>query len=170
MRPVNNFLGQVIGNASESQETHHEQIPSVQKKLLSHVQSVTDVILDIGNPFSEISTDLYTLDTNVIMGECVVKTIRTANDVGIAQYQRFVSERVSDKTTDFNNTIRKNNLQLFNNSSSKTADRSTSRVACLKTDVQLFSKMYISCQLRESAMVGFFYARIPRMASFISIN
>ena len=41
------------------------------------------------------------------MGECVVKTIRTAKDVGIAQYQRFVNERVSDKTTDFNNTIRK---------------------------------------------------------------
>ena len=37
----------------------------------------------ICNPFSEISTDLYTLDTKVIMGECVLKTIRTANDVGI---------------------------------------------------------------------------------------
>ena len=46
------------------------------------------------------------------MGECVVKTIRTANDVGIAQYQRFVNERVSDKTTDFNNTIRKKQLTI----------------------------------------------------------
>ena len=60
----------------------------------------------------EISTDLYTLDTKVNMGECVLKTIRTANDVGIAQYQRFVNERVSDKTTDFNNTIRKKNLSI----------------------------------------------------------
>ena len=54
---------------------------------------------DIGNPFSEISTDLYILDTKVIMSECVVKTIRTAEEVGIAQYQRFVNEPASDKTT-----------------------------------------------------------------------
>ena len=77
---------------------------------MSHVQSVTDVIQNIGNPFSEISADLYTLDTKVIMGECVVKTIRTAEDVGIAQYQRFINERVSDKTADFNNTIRKRTI------------------------------------------------------------
>ena len=44
------------------------------------------------------------------MGKCVMKTIRTAEDVGIAQYQRFVNERVSGKTTDFNNTIRKKQL------------------------------------------------------------
>ena len=119
-------------------------MPSV----LSYVQNVTDVILDIRNPFSEISTDMYTLDTKVIMGECVVKTSINANAVGIAQYQRFVNERVGDKKQTSRPPFEKNNLQLFNNSSSKTADRSTSRVACLKTDVQLFSRMYISCQSR----------------------
>ena len=35
------------------------------------------------------------------------KMIRTAEDVGIAQFQRFVDECVSDKTTDFDDTIRK---------------------------------------------------------------
>ena len=44
----------------------------------------------IGNPFSEISTDQYTLHTKVIKGGCVVKTIGTAEDVGIAQYQRLI--------------------------------------------------------------------------------
>ena len=60
--------------------------PVFRKKFLSHVLSVTDVIQYIGNPYSEISNDMYTLDTKVIMGECVLKTFRTANDVGIAQY------------------------------------------------------------------------------------
>ena len=101
--------------------------PVFRKSFLSHLNQ------DIGNPFSEISTDLYTLDTKVIMSECVVKTIK--------QQQ--------------NNTIRRNNLQLFNTSSSKTADRSTSRVTCLKTNVSLFSRMYISWQLRDSDMDEF---------------
>ncbi len=40
-------------------ERHHEQIPSVQKTFLSHVKNVVNVIEELGNPFSDASTDLY---------------------------------------------------------------------------------------------------------------
>ena len=87
----------------------------------------------------------------------------------IAQFHIYVKERVSDKTTDFNNTIKKNYLQFFNTSSSKTDDRSRSTVACLKTDVQLFSRMYTSCQSRVSDIDEFLMhqnqARPPSLAS-----
>ena len=46
---------------------HHEQIPSVQNYFPSRVRSVTDVLEDHGNPFSDTSTDLYTLDTKRII-------------------------------------------------------------------------------------------------------
>ena len=61
---------------------HHEQIPSVQKHFLAHVKGVTDVIEELGNPFSDTSTDLYALDSKVIMLNSVVHTIRTAEDLG----------------------------------------------------------------------------------------
>ena len=39
---------------------HHEQIPSVQKTLISQVKSVTDVIEELANPFSDTGTELCT--------------------------------------------------------------------------------------------------------------
>ena len=52
------LLNEKYSADAKSQETHYEKIPGVQKKFFSHVQSVTDVIQDISNPFSEISTHL----------------------------------------------------------------------------------------------------------------
>ena len=49
--------------AKNDPERHHEQTPRVQKRFASHVNSVTDVIEEIGNPFSDTSKDLYALDT-----------------------------------------------------------------------------------------------------------
>ena len=67
-------------------DRHHEQIPSVQKKFLSRVKSVTDVMEEIGNPFADTSSDLYTLDTKVIMPASVVNAVRSAEDIGKTQY------------------------------------------------------------------------------------
>ena len=94
-------------------ERHHEQIPSVQKTFLSQVKSVTDVMEELGNPFADTSTDLYTLHTKLIMPDSVVHTVRTAEELGKTQYQRFVEERVNDNITAFNDTIHKNNLPLL---------------------------------------------------------
>ena len=66
-------------------ERHHEQIPSVQKTFLSQVKSVTDVMEELGNPFADTSTDLYTLHTKLIMPDSVVHTVRTAEELGKTQ-------------------------------------------------------------------------------------
>ena len=63
-----------------STDRHHEQIPSVQNRFVSQVNSVVDVIVELGNPFDETNKDLYTLDTRQIKPEKVVKTIRSAED------------------------------------------------------------------------------------------
>ena len=44
------------------------------------------MIVKLGNPFDETNKDLYTLDTRQIMPEKVVNTIKSAEDVGKAQY------------------------------------------------------------------------------------
>ena len=148
---------------------HHEQIPSVQKTFLSHVQSFTATMEEIGNPFADTGTDLYTLDTKVIVSDNVVETIRSAEDIGKTQYKQFVAERMNSDITAFNNTIHKNNLPLFSSSSGKKPSKSTSKISNLRNDVHLFSRMYIACQARESDMDAFFehenHAWPPSLAS-----
>jgi len=123
---------------------------------LSQVKSVTDVMEELGNPFADTSMDLYTLDTKRIMPASVVNTIKTAEDIGKTQYQNFVAERVNANITAFNDTIHKNSLPLLNSSLGKKPAKSTSKISNLQNDVHLFSRMYISCQARDSNMDDFF--------------
>ena len=70
------------------------------------MNSVVDVIVELGNPFDEINKDLYTLDTRQIMPEKVVNTIKSAEDVGKAQYNQFVADCINDNIKEFNDSIR----------------------------------------------------------------
>ena len=63
-------------------DLHHEQIPSVQKRFVSQVNSVVDVIVELGNPFKETNKELCTLDTKQIMSENVVTAVRCAEELG----------------------------------------------------------------------------------------
>ena len=121
---------------------HHEHIPSVQKTFL---YQVTDVMEELGNPFADTNTDLYMLNTKRIMRASVVNTIKTAEDIGKTQYRNFVAERANANTTAFNDTIHKNSLPAT----------SASKFSNLHNDVHLFSRMYISCQARDSNMDDF---------------
>ena len=100
-------------------DRHHEQIPSVQNRFVSQVNSVVDVIVELGNPFDETNKDLYTLDTRQIMSEKVVKTIRNAEDLGKAQYNQFVADYINNNIKEFNVSIRKNNLPLMKSDGEK---------------------------------------------------
>ena len=150
-------------------ERHHEQVPSVQKTFLAQTKNVTDVIEELGNPFADTSTDLYTLDSKLIMPDSVVHTIRTAEDTGKAPHQTFVVERLNSNIAAFNDTVHKNNLPLLTSKSGKKPTKSTSKICNLKNDVDLFSRMYISCQTRDSDMDAFFehehHAWPPSLAS-----
>ena len=64
------------------------------------------------------------------------------------QYQLFNEERFIDNVTVFNDTIHKNSLTQLNYSSPRTP----AKVSNLQNDVQLSSKMYISCPARDSDM------------------
>ena len=96
--------------AKTDPERHHEQTPSVQKGFASHGNSVTDVMEEVGNPFSGTSKDLYALDTKVIMPDSVIHSIKTAEDLGKAQYKAFVQERINGNAIAFSHTIQKNKL------------------------------------------------------------
>ena len=51
---------------------HHQQMPSVQKASFKDVQALISTLEEMGNPFTEDSTELIMLDTKEIMRECVI--------------------------------------------------------------------------------------------------
>ena len=81
-----------------------------------NVKNITEVMEELGNPFADASTDLYSLETKQIMSERVVEAVRSAEDKGKMyqyQYQKCVVNHTSSTAIVFNGTIHKNNQTLF---------------------------------------------------------
>ena len=57
-------------------ESHHEQTKGSQQSFHQHVTSLVKSMEDLGNPFTEQSNDLLSLDTKDIADPSVVQTIR----------------------------------------------------------------------------------------------
>lgn len=85
-------------------DCHHEQIPSIQNRFATNVRSVVDVFNEMGNPFTETSSDLLALDTKIIMADEVIKSIKKAEDLGKVQYKAFVEERMVKMTKNWHHT------------------------------------------------------------------
>ena len=110
----------------------------------------------MGKPFTEDSTELIVLDTKEIMSECVGQAIKTAKQKGQSQYSQFVEERLvkcSKATTD---TIHRNKLSLFGKTKSPARNKTRNQISVLKSDCNLFARLYIACQAREDNRQEFF--------------
>ncbi|MES9884486.1 MAG: hypothetical protein ABW185_26880, partial [Sedimenticola sp.] len=134
---------------------HHEENVAAQKRFHAHVRQLVDVLDEMGNPFSECSADLLSLDTRVIMSQEVVAAIGKTESVGQSQYKSMVDERIIGNSRHINDPITKNNLPLFSSDLSKTVGK-YSKVSSMKSDIQLFSRMYIACQNRDGNLDAFF--------------
>jgi hypothetical protein len=135
---------------------HHEQIPSAQSRFATHVQSMVKAFNELGNPFTETSSDLLALDTKLIMADQVVEGIRTASVLGKQLHEEFVEQRLEKMTKPFYDTIPKNNVPLFKSGENKSSSKAKAKLSTLKSDLQLFSRLYISCQSRDGEMDMFF--------------
>ena len=139
----------------QKHDRNHEQIPRIQKAFKADVKRVIQVIEEAGNPFMEPSADLMALDTKVVMSAEVIEAVKTAQDIGTRQYQQFVEGRLNDNVN-FYDSITKNNLPLFKTGSKKTSSKDKMKISNMKSDLHLFSRMYISCQVREGDLEAFF--------------
>ena len=134
---------------------HHEQVPAVQKAFAKDVQALLEVIEEMGNPFTEDSADLIVLDSKEIMSECVVEAVKKAKEMGECQFETYVEERLDKCSKPITDTISRNKLPLFGASEKKTVKNQT-QIAALKSDCNLFARLYIACQAREGNLEKFF--------------
>ena len=159
----NNQRSQVVPGIDiakqEEQEDlcHREQMKGVQNTCQNQVDAVCSTIEETGNPFADQTGDLFVLDTRAIADSKVVETVRTVEQLGKDQYQQLVTERLQERTTPLYDTIQKNKLPLFSSppaTKEKTSDKL--KIASLKSNCSLFSHLYVSCQVRDGDLKGFF--------------
>ena len=155
-------IARVVSEFEESMDDgkvvtrHHEQTPHHQAAFAKDVNSLLATFSELGNPFLECSEELLTLDTKAIMNESAVKSILSAKQLGIQQHEAFVTDRIINSKLPITDTLTRNNLVLFHNQSDKKSSKSLFKTTTLKKDCQLFSRLYIACQSRESDLEQFF--------------
>ena len=128
---------------------HHDQISSVQAAFVRNVRSLIIVIEDLGNPFEKESTDLFVLDSKEIIYHVSVQTVQNVRMIGQDQFQAFTRECLFKRSKSFDDVIHRNKLMLFRSETKKYMSKGKQQLTSLKSDVGLFSRIYIGCQTRD---------------------
>ena len=153
---ISEYENSCIGPRKQQSRRHHEQVPGVQKHFAKHVKDLVAAIQEMGNPYTEESNDLVTLDTKDVMNASVVQTLNIIQNLGVHQYDEYVDRRIKNRRTPINDTIKKNKLSLFSSSTARVKSKIGGRVSFLQNDCALFSRLYIACQSRNGQLDQFF--------------
>ena len=149
------FFGHSVDTSEgPNSHRHHEESSSAQLAFANDVQSLIQVIDDLGNPFEEKSSDLLVLHTKEIADPSVIKTVRLAKTIGKRQFESFTNDRIVERTRAIEEPLKRNKLPLFGTirKSSTQKGKETS----LKNDMTLFARLYIGCQNRDGNLDVFF--------------
>ena len=102
----------------------------------------------LGNPFIvDESVELLQLDTKDVMGEAIVMTVKTIEEIGKRKNKEFKKAGAIDVTQKLEDIVTKNKFAFFKQSNSK-GQSSKSESKDLKLHILLFSQLYISTQIR----------------------
>ena len=93
----------------------HEESNPVQVSFVRDVQSLTDTIEQMGNPFTENSSDMIILNTRDIADPAIIERVCQIEKLGTDRYELYVQECLVEKTNlkNTNKPIKRNKLFLF---------------------------------------------------------
>lgn len=92
-----------------------------------------------------------------MIAQNVINTVYTAHTVAITQSTSFLKDRFdSDKKLPITDTNKKNKLPLLKAGPVKKSSKIKEKVAALKSDRSLFSRLFIACQSRDGNLQEFF--------------
>ena len=153
---VSRLLQEFENEPLETQSTkkHLEDVECIQKDFKEKVRNLKKVILEMGNPFEEDSTDLLVLDTHEIVDTNVSKSLKSLETLGKKQFTEFKEQLKTPSR--FYNPIRKNKVPLFSRKSKPSISKDKEKLQTLKDDYNLFLRLFISCQNRECDLEEFF--------------
>ena len=136
---------------------HHEQTNSRQQRFSTQVLNLVKIISDFGNPFLEQSQDLLVLDTRNVMPENAINTVNNIENIGMNLFRQYFEHRLTSRNKSLFDPISKNKLPIFSRATTKIISKDNSEVVSLKKNCQLFSQLYISCQVRDGNLEEFFH-------------
>ena len=109
-------IGEFEGSIQKKQDMdylHHEQNKHAQTAFARDMKSLSATVEEMGNPFSESSSDLLVLDSRNIADSAVADTVFQREKLGLDQYEMYVNERLVTQTVPISDPITKNKLHLF---------------------------------------------------------
>jgi len=138
------------------QHSHHEEGLSMQQTFKQQVLSLVNCMNEMGNPFLSANEELLTLDSHNVLNQSVVNTVRTIEAVGQQQFNDYYKTVLVDCEKSIHDPIRRNSLMLFKCPTTKVKSKHADKIASLKADVNLFSRLNIVAQHRQCDMDTFF--------------
>ena len=155
-RVINDFERSVDSALCTSDMRHHELRPGVQKIFLQDVTSLKVTIDEYSNPFLETSGDLLVLETRDIVEKSVIDNLYRIEALGCQQYDDVGSERLVERTIPIYDVMKKNNMHLFNTPHKRQKTKTSELVSSLKSDRNLFSRLYVASRFRDGNLDEFF--------------
>ncbi len=122
----------------------------------------------MSNPFLDDTPELVVLDTQNVVNESVASTVRTVEAIGRDQYNMYHKSVIVERTRSIHDPIKKNSLPWFRSLTPKTKSKQAGQISMLKSDVELFSHLYIAMQHRKGDMNTFFKHENHPYPSFLS--
>ena len=120
------------------------------------MNALRDVIEDMGNPFTEQNDELVILDTKEVVENEVADEVLGLAVLGQAQYYQFIQEQLVAKTKSIDDPIKCNKITLLKKSMGASKAKEKQKVSGLRNDCSLFSRLYVSCQIRSGNLEDFF--------------
>ena len=91
---------------------HHEQCNSRQQLFSVQVLNLVKVFNTMGNPFKEETKVLMVLDTRDIVDEDAIRSVSTTENLGLNQFNDFLSNSLKTKEMSVFDPIKRNNFTL----------------------------------------------------------
>ncbi len=135
---------------------HHEQTKHAQMAFVRDVKSLHCAMGEMWNPFCDESNDLLVLDSRDVADRVIITALRQIEMLGQEQYERYVEERLVNRTKPIADPIKRNNLSLFSRPPVRKKSKERLHLSSIKNDCSLFSRLYIASQVRDGDLDAFF--------------
>ena len=90
-------------------------------------------------------------------------TLNKIESVEKDQYESFIKGRITERSKSIDDIISRTKLPLWNPMSKSSTSKEKMKLQSVKTDCQLFSKLYIGCQSRDGDLDEFFHMKIKAL-------
>ena len=113
-------------------------------------------IEDLGNPFADDSFDLYALDTKLVTSKEAIQDLNQVLTTGNKQVQHCCKQCFLNREVPITDTIPKNRYLFFTQMKARTSSKVKEKCKVAKSDVALFFRLFISCQVQQGDLEQFF--------------